>query len=175
MTRPRTELPIALLVAALGVVAPLLLPALTIQFAFLWVMVVFALSWDVLGGQMGYNSFGNVVFFGIGMYVCAVIQVAPFTDLAEYTSASGTQDIGLSHAQYFTGLAIGCLVGALAAVAVALTVLYGVADETHQAFVPGRVASEADLAIDASGAMTGVFLAILAPKLRKTHHARSEA
>ncbi|MGD8808826.1 MAG: branched-chain amino acid ABC transporter permease [Gammaproteobacteria bacterium] len=119
MTRPRTEMPIALVVAALGVVAPLLLPALTIQFAFLWVMVVFALSWDVLGGQMGYNSFGNVVFFGIGMYVCAVIQVAPFTDLAEYTSASGTQDIGLSHAQYFIGLGIGCLVGALAAVAVA--------------------------------------------------------
>jgi len=39
----------------------------------LWLMVVFALTWDTLGGQMGYNSFGNILFFGIGAYGCAVI------------------------------------------------------------------------------------------------------
>ena len=39
------------------------------QLTFLWIMIVFALTWDMLGGQMGYNSFGNIVFFGIGMYV----------------------------------------------------------------------------------------------------------
>ena len=32
--------------------------------AFLWLMVVFALTWDIMGGQMGYNSFGNILFFG---------------------------------------------------------------------------------------------------------------
>ena len=27
-------------------------------------MILFALTWDVMGGQMGYNSLGNIVFFG---------------------------------------------------------------------------------------------------------------
>ena len=63
-----------LLLLALGVLAPFLLPDYRTQLAMLWVMVVLALSWDILGGQMGYNSFGNVIFFGIGMYACAVIQ-----------------------------------------------------------------------------------------------------
>ncbi|MBL4863906.1 MAG: branched-chain amino acid ABC transporter permease [Rhodobiaceae bacterium] len=54
----------------------------------LWLMVVFALTWDVLGGQMGYNSFGNILFFGIGAYACAIIQ----------------RDLGLD---YFVGLAVG--------------------------------------------------------------------
>jgi hypothetical protein len=60
----------------------------------------------------------------------------------------------------------------LAIVAFALTVLYGALDETHQAFVPGRVASEADLATDAAGALMGVALAILAPRLLRARDAR---
>ena len=47
-----------------------------------------------------------------------------------------------------------------AAVAFALTVLYGVSDELHQAFVPGRTASEVDIAFDAVGAALGVALAL---------------
>ena len=61
-------------IAVAGIVAPFLMRDLLVQLAFLWVMVVFALTWDVLGGQMGYNSFGNVLFFGLGMYACAVVQ-----------------------------------------------------------------------------------------------------
>ena len=38
----------------------------------------------------------------------------------------------------------------------ALTVLYGVSDELHQAFVPARVASELDVGIDAAGALLGI-------------------
>jgi branched-chain amino acid transport system permease protein len=37
-------------------------------------MIVFSLTWDLLGGQMGYNSFGNVLFLGLGMYGCAIVQ-----------------------------------------------------------------------------------------------------
>jgi len=37
-----------------------------------------------------------------------------------------------------------------------LAVLFGVSDELHQAFVKGRVASEADVALDALGAAAGV-------------------
>ena len=50
----------------------------------------------------------------------------------------------------------------LASIAFALTVLYGVSDEIHQAYVPGRIASELDLAADAVGAVIGVGLASLA-------------
>ena len=80
--------------------APFMFPAITTQMAFLWIMIVFALSWDTMGGQMGYNSFGNVLFFGLGMYACAVAQ----------------RDLGLG---YFAALAIGLVVAALVAVAVA--------------------------------------------------------
>jgi ABC-type branched-subunit amino acid transport system permease subunit len=44
-----------------SLIAPWLMPAYQTQLAFLWVMVVFALTWDIVGGQMGYNSFGNIV------------------------------------------------------------------------------------------------------------------
>jgi len=85
---------------ALALVAPLVVPQFRTQMAFLWLMIVFALTWDLLGGQMGYNSFGNILFFGIGMYACAVIQ----------------RDAGLG---YTVGLFVGMGAGAVAAVVVA--------------------------------------------------------
>ena len=45
-----------------GIFAPILFPAYTFQFAVLWLMILFALTWDILGGQMGYNSLGNILF-----------------------------------------------------------------------------------------------------------------
>lgn len=38
-----------------------------------------------------------------------------------------------------------------------VAVLWGVSDEVHQHFVPGRSTSAADLAADATGALLGVF------------------
>jgi branched-chain amino acid transport system permease protein len=65
-----------ILVAAVGLFLafPAVLPAWQTQMSYLVIMVVFSLTWDLLGGQMGYNSFGNVLFFGLGMYACAVVQ-----------------------------------------------------------------------------------------------------
>ncbi|MDP3767398.1 MAG: VanZ family protein, partial [Dehalococcoidia bacterium] len=61
----------------------------------------------------------------------------------------------------------------IAAMAFALAVLYGAADEVHQAFVPGRTASEADLLLDAVGALLGVWLAwSVATIVLKTRGAR---
>jgi len=80
------------LVASAGLVAPLLFPNFTIQLAFLWLMVLFALTWDILGGQMGYNSFGNILFFGLGCYVTAVLQRD--TELGFYVSLAA--GMGLS-------------------------------------------------------------------------------
>ena len=57
------------------------------------------------------------------------------------------------------------LVFGWALIAFALTVLYGVTDEVHQAFVPGRTTSLADIALDAAGAMLGVGLALLTAAL----------
>ncbi|UUZ63156.1 branched-chain amino acid ABC transporter permease [Polaromonas sp. P1-6] len=87
-------------VVILALLAPILVPDYRTQLAFLWVMIVFALTWDLQGGQMGYNSFGNILFFGIGMYACAVVQ----------------RDSGLG---YFPALFLGMGAGALLAVAVA--------------------------------------------------------
>jgi len=83
-------------ILAVSLVAPWLAPAIVSQMAFLWLMILFALTWDVTGGQMGYNSFGNVVFFGVGMYACAVVQ----------------RDGGLG---WFTALFVGMGLGAIVA------------------------------------------------------------
>jgi len=48
---------------------------------------------------MGYNSFGNVLFFGVGMYACVVVQ----------------RDL---HLGYYSGLFLGMGLGAVLAVAV---------------------------------------------------------
>ena len=89
-----------LAIGAVALVAPMLLPAFKTQLSFLWIMVCFALTWDIMGGQMGYNSFGNVLFLGVGMYLCAVVQ----------------RDAGLG---YFPGLFVGLALGGILAVAVA--------------------------------------------------------
>jgi len=87
-------------VAVLAIAFPAVLPSWRTQMSYLVIMIVFSLTWDLLGGQMGYNSFGNVLFFGVGMYACAVVQ----------------RDVHLS---YPATLALGIAAGAAAAVLVA--------------------------------------------------------
>jgi len=96
-----------LAIGAVALAAPMLLPAFKTQLSFLWIMVCFALTWDIMGGQMGYNSFGNVLFLGVGMYLCAVVQ----------------RDAGLG---YFPGLFVGLALGAILAVAVAAVLGSGI-------------------------------------------------
>jgi branched-chain amino acid transport system permease protein len=87
--------------ALLVIVAPRLLPALTTQMAFLFLMIIFALTWDIMGGQMGYDSFGNILFFGVGAYACALVQ----------------RGSGLG---YYSALAVGSIVAAAAAILAAV-------------------------------------------------------
>ena len=101
------------LLLLIGVAAPILFPDYTNQIAVLWLMIVFALTWDILGGQMGYNSLGNIFFFGAGMYVSAVTQIGLFYDVGMYTSAARTTHIAFSYSQYFTGFALGTVAAGL--------------------------------------------------------------
>ncbi len=99
----------------LAVFAPLVFPELRNQLSLLCIFVLLALTWDMQGGQMGYNSFGNIVFFGVGMYGCAVAQISPFFDLAAWTQAGGELTFIHTVPQYFIGLFVGLLVGSLVA------------------------------------------------------------
>lgn len=96
---------LALLV--LGLAGPLLFPAYTSQIAVLWLMVIFAVTWDMMGGQMGYNSLGNIFFFGAGMYICSLFQVGLFHSVADYTAARGAINIQFSIQEYWIGLVVG--------------------------------------------------------------------
>lgn len=119
----KKALPVVLL--ALGVVAPFALPTFQVQLTFLWIMIVFALCWDIMGGQMGYNSFGNIAFFGIGVYTATIVQIGLFQDVAAYTAAAGMETVSLTPDQYFEGLFVG--LAAAPVVAVAVAVLLGLA------------------------------------------------
>ena len=107
-------------IPVVGIVAPLLFPNYTFQFAVLWVMILFAQTWDVMGGQMGYNSLGNIFFFGAGMYISAIAQIGVFYDVAEYTSAFGAIKVEFSAAQYFVGLTLGTILAGIGCVALAV-------------------------------------------------------
>lgn len=104
-----------------GLFAPFVFPNYIFQISLLWIMILFALTWDTLGGQMGYNSLGNIVFFGIGMYISAVVQVGIVYDVAQYTSADGAAlNINFEPAQYYSGLALGIIAAAIGCVILAV-------------------------------------------------------
>ena len=117
-----------LAIMIISLAAPFLFPNYVFQFAFLWLMITFALTWDVLGGQMGYNSLGNIVFFGVGMYVSALVQIGLYYDIGEYTAAYGAILVQYDMEQYFTGLITGLIASGLVAVVFALafgTIVFG--------------------------------------------------
>lgn len=101
-------------ILAAGLVAPFIFPDYTFQITVLWLMIVFALTWDLMGGQMGYNSLGNIFFFGAGMYICAVVQVAVAGyDIGEYTAAYGGVKVDITTTNYYLGVAVGLTAAAI--------------------------------------------------------------
>jgi branched-chain amino acid transport system permease protein len=96
--------------------APLLAPSHQSQLTELMLFIVFALAWDLVGGQMGYNSFGNVLFVGLGMYVSAIVQVGLFYDVGLYNEArGGGTDFVFDSDQFLSGLSLGIVAASLAA------------------------------------------------------------
>ena len=103
-------------ILALGIILPIYFPNYVGQMTVMWMMVVFALTWDILGGQMGYNSLGNIFFFGAGMYASGMVQVGMYYDLAQYNDAAGGGIYNFSFSQYFTGMSVGFVVAAIVSV-----------------------------------------------------------
>lgn len=97
----------------LGLVAPFVFSTFINQLAFLAIFIVLALTWDMQGGQMGYNSFGNIAFFGIGMYVSVSTHVSLFFDLASWTASGGVETFVHTPNQYFIGLAAGLILSGI--------------------------------------------------------------
>jgi branched-chain amino acid transport system permease protein len=65
------------LAAAILVAFVLVVPALANNYLLqvattLGMSIILCLSWNIVGGTMGYPSFGTAAFFGIGAYVCGI-------------------------------------------------------------------------------------------------------
>lgn len=107
---------VAALALGVALFAPWFLPNNMTQLVDVMVFILIALSWDMLGGQMGYNSFGNILFFGIGMYLVATIQVwaGGFT-LAVYNAAEGGNlaSFAVDMPTFVASLMIGLLIVAV--------------------------------------------------------------
>lgn len=122
MNRNQKSLALYAAILAFGVAAPFLFPGYTTQIAILWMMILFALTWDIVGGQMGYNSLGNILFFGAGMYISAITQVGMFTDVGAYTSARGGEQLVLGYSDYFTSIFVGMAFAAIGCVLLAICI-----------------------------------------------------
>ncbi len=113
-----------LVLVAVTIAAPFLFPEFRTQLATLWLMIVVSLTWDMTGGQMGYNSLGNIFFYGTGMYVAAVISISLAYNVGDYTNAAGGGIYEFTDAQYFTGLLLGMLGAGLFCAATAVVIGY---------------------------------------------------
>ena len=58
-----------------GLVAPFVFPAFKVQLSILCILIVLAITWNIQGGEMGYNTFGNILFYGLGMYLLSLIHI----------------------------------------------------------------------------------------------------
>ena len=105
-------------------VAPFIFPVFKTQLATVWLMIIVALTWDMTGGQMGYNSLGNITFYGTGMYVAAVVTIALAYDVGEYTGSSGGGIYEFTEGQYFAGMFLGMLAAGLFCSVVAVVIAY---------------------------------------------------
>ena len=106
------------------IIAPFVFPVFKTQLATVWLMIIVALTWDMTGGQMGYNSLGNITFYGTGMYVAAVVTIALAYDVGEYTGSSGGGIYEFTDGQYFTGMLLGMLAAGLFCSVVAVVIGY---------------------------------------------------
>ena len=115
-----------LLILIFGLAAPFVFPAFKVQLSILCVLIILAITWNIQGGEMGYNSFGNILFYGLGMYLCASVQVGMFFPLAEWTESGGEKTFVHTPAQFFQGFGVGLAVAAIVPTIVAGFIGYSI-------------------------------------------------
>jgi len=169
----RQALPYWLILVA-GTIAPFVFHQYSNEIAVLWLMIVFASTWDILGGQMGYNSLGNIVFFGAGMYICAVVQIGLFYDVGMYTAGSRTTHIVFTNAQYFSGFALGLVAAGIGAAILAIAagwIVFGLRGPYFAIGTLGLAVASAELTAswDWVGAASGISMPVFpyAPETQK--------
>ncbi len=91
------------------IAAPFIAPDFRTQLATLWIFIILSMTWDMTGGQMGYNSLGNILFYGAGMYIAAVVGISIAYNVGEYTNAAGGGIYKFTDTQYFLGMALGLI------------------------------------------------------------------
>ena len=69
-------------------------------------MIVLAMTWNYKVEKWATNTFGNILFYGLGMYLCASVQVGMFFPLAEWTESGGEKTFVHTTAQYFQGIGL---------------------------------------------------------------------
>lgn len=147
--------------------APWLFPTYVTLLAFVWLMIVLSLSWDIVGGQMGYNSFGNIFFFGLGMYVCAVVQRDLFSSgVDRFADAADAMIKPLTQSEYFISLGLGSILAVvvcvIAAIILGMMILsmrghYFAICTLGLAIAAGEIASGIDFIGAGSGMVTPLF------------------
>ena len=149
----------------LGIFGPIVFPDYTLTIAYLWMMVLMASTWDILGGQMGYNSLGNIIFFGIGMYISAIVQVSIFYEggVGEYTSAMGSIKPEFTNSEYFIGLGLGIICAGIVALLLSIvfsSFMFGLRGPYFAIGSLGRAiaAAEITITIDYVGGASGISM-----------------
>ena len=114
---------------------------------------------------MGYNSLGNIAFFGVGMYVSAIVQISFFYEggVGEYTSAMGSIKPEFTDAEYFYGLFLGIIVAALVALVMSValsTFMFGLRGPYFAIGSLGIAVATAELTItiDYVGGASGISM-----------------
>ncbi|KAF0207336.1 MAG: VanZ family [Actinobacteria bacterium] len=111
-------------------------------------LVIRTLKWPAVVGWMG-------VIFGLSSLTGQ--------QLAGSLIPAGWSSLGHFGEYAILGLLLLVALGSRdrAIAAIALASAYGITDELHQLFVPGRTSDPVDWLVDTAGAATGVFIAIL--------------
>ncbi len=155
---------------AISAIAPFFFPNHITLLTYIWVMIILALTWDMLGGQTGYTSFGNILFFGVGMYVCAVVQRDMFSSGLDRFERVSEVVVSLNASEYFISLAVGTFSGAIVAVLLAVILGSGILGMRGHYFAIctlglGHAAAEITSGIEYLGAGSGMVTPIYPSEL----------
>jgi VanZ family protein len=95
-------------------------------------------------------GWAGLIFFLSSLSTIPLAPPVPHLDKAGHFAVYLVLGALLAHATARTGWPL--------ALAVGLGVVYGMTDEVHQTFVPGRTATVGDWVADAAGVLAGVYL-----------------